>query len=51
MLSCVNAKRRKGAYQLSRKEGSILILQEEVSDDISFFVFRKELPDDPFLSC
>ena len=34
-----NAKGKKGAYLLIRKEGFCFVLKEEVSDDISFFVF------------
>jgi len=39
LLSDLNAKRREGAYLLNRKEGFSFVLKEEVSDDISFFVF------------
>jgi hypothetical protein len=34
-----SAKGKKGAYLLIRKEGFSFVLKEEVSDDISFFVF------------
>jgi hypothetical protein len=34
-----NVKRRKGAYLLIKKEGFSFISEEEVSNDISFFVF------------
>jgi len=43
MLLDVNGKRRKGACLLFRKEGGFLILVEEVSDDISFFIFKEGL--------
>jgi hypothetical protein len=33
-----NAKRRKGAYLLIKKEGFSFVLKEEVSHDISFFI-------------
>jgi hypothetical protein len=39
LLSDLNAKRREGAYLLNRKEGVSFVSKEEVSDDISFFVF------------
>jgi hypothetical protein len=39
LVSECNAKGKKGAYLLIRKEGFSFVLKEEVSDDISFFVF------------
>jgi hypothetical protein len=42
LLFQINVERRKGAYLLIRKEGFSFV-KEEVSDDISFFVFRKGL--------
>jgi hypothetical protein len=39
MLSELSAKGKKGAYLLIRKEDFSFVLKEEVSDDISFFVF------------
>ena len=38
LLSQINVERRKGAYLLFKKEGFSFVM-EEVSNDISFFVF------------
>jgi hypothetical protein len=38
LLSNINVERRKGAYLLIMKEGFSFV-REEVSNDISFFVF------------
>jgi hypothetical protein len=43
--------RKKGAYRRFRKESVFLVSSEEVSDDISFFVFSEGRPRGQSTSC
>jgi hypothetical protein len=47
----VTTNRKKGAYRLFRKESVFLVSSEEVSDDISFFLFSEGRPGGQSTSC
>jgi hypothetical protein len=47
----VTTNRKKGAYRLFRKESVFLVSSEEVSDDISFFLFSGARPGGQSTSC
>jgi hypothetical protein len=51
ILFDVTTNRKKGAYQLFRKESVFLVSSEEVSNDISFFVFSEGRLGDQSTSC
>jgi hypothetical protein len=47
----VTTNRKKGAYQQFRKESVFLVSSEEVSNDISFFVFSEGRRGGQSISC